>query len=70
MPKIKTRRTLLKRVRITTTGKVMKKQNGNGHLKGKMDSSRKHRKHAQLAQPNRGHIKVLKKMLGKTGRGL
>ena len=70
MPKMKTRRTLLKRIKITKSGKLLKKQTGNGHLKVKKDTSAKFRKSKKLGQPNAGHVRVLKKMLGKFGKGL
>jgi len=67
MPKLKTKKTLVKRIRVTKTGKIMKKQNNMGHLKVKKSSSAKHRKKKLLQQKNRGHIKVLKRLLA--GRG-
>lgn len=70
MPKMKTRKTLLKRIRITKSGKILKKQTRNGHLKVKMDSSRKSRKSKLLSQPNAGHVKVLKRLLAKYGKGV
>lgn len=70
MPKIKTRKTLAKRVKITKTGKILKKQTRNGHLKRKMDTSRKNRKSKTLQQENEGHIKVLRKLLGQQGKGI
>lgn len=68
--KLKTKKTLMKRLRITRKGKMMKKQNGNRHLKIKQDSSRKERKNHTVMQPNAGHIKVIKKLLAKAGKDL
>lgn len=65
MPKLKTKKTLLKRVRVTGTGKLMKKQIRTGHLKVKWSSTKKFRKNMKLEQKNKGHIKKLKRMLGK-----
>lgn len=66
--KIKTRKTLTKRVKITKGGKILRKQTRNGHLKRKMDASRKNRKSQVTAQENAGHRKVIKKLLAKAGR--
>lgn len=70
MPKIKTRKTLLKRIRITKNGKVMKKSSQNGHLKVKSDSSMKSRKKKPSQMKGIGNIKTLKKLLAKRGKGL
>lgn len=70
MPKLKTKKTLIKRIKISKTGKIVKKQSSIGHLKAKRDSSRKSRKKNLLTQTNRGHIKIFKKLLGKQGRNI
>jgi ribosomal protein L35 len=70
MPKLKTRKTLIKRVRITSTGKVIRKQTNIGHLKTKWDSSRSSRKHGIVAQSNKGHKKLFRKLLAKAGKGI
>lgn len=70
MPKIKTRRTLLKRIRITRTGKVMKRKVGLKHLKIKASSGQKTRSKGLKVL---GSAKIqgnFKKMLGKHGRSL
>ncbi len=61
--KMKTNKTLLKRVKITKTGKLMKKSVGMGHLKEKKSNSMKLRKSLIIEQKNRGHKKMFKKML-------
>jgi hypothetical protein len=48
----------------------MKKQSSTGHLKSKWSASKKSRKNATLAQENKGHISVFKKLLGKLGKGI
>lgn len=63
MPKLKTKKTLLKRIKITKNGKILRAQIGNGHLKVKRHSRRKHRKANEAVQSNKGHIIKLKKML-------
>lgn len=65
MPKIKTKKTLQKRIRVTKSGKILKKQVRTGHLKVKWGSNKKHRKAKMKVQPNKGHIKKLKVMVGK-----
>ena len=66
--KIKTRKTLQKRVKITKTGKIMKKSIGMGHLKEKKSSPRKTRNTGRTEQTNAGHRKMFKKMLNKHGK--
>ncbi len=70
MPKIKTKKTILKRIRITRKGKILKKNTRMGHLKIKFDASRKSRKSNIVSQDNKGHIKVIRKLVGKHGKGL
>ncbi|OGC50138.1 hypothetical protein A3A69_01465 [candidate division WWE3 bacterium RIFCSPLOWO2_01_FULL_37_15] len=68
MPKVKTKKTLIKRIKITKRGKVLKKQNSNAHLKVKMSSSRKLRKKKVLTMNDKGHSKIFKKLLAKAGK--
>lgn len=68
--KIKTKKTLIKRIRVSKGGKILKKQSNTGHLKRKWSASRKSRKRSSLVQHNAGHIKVMKKLLGKLGKGI
>lgn len=63
MPKIKTKKTLTKRIKITKNGKLVRKQIGTGHLKVKWDASKKHRKARRLTIQNKGNIKNLKRLL-------
>jgi ribosomal protein L35 len=70
MPKIKTRKTLLKRMRITKRGKIMRKSSRIGHLKERSDSSTKSRKKNTTRLTNTGQIRVFKKLLAKYGRGV
>jgi ribosomal protein L35 len=70
MPKIKARKTLLKRIRITKNGKVMRKSSRIGHLKEKSDSSTRSRKKNLIRLTNSGQLKRFKKLLMKRGRGL
>jgi ribosomal protein L35 len=68
MPKVKTKKTLTKRIKITKGGKILKKQSRTGHLKSKWSSSKKSRKTKRLTQHNKGHKDVIKKLLGKYGK--
>ena len=62
--KLKTKKTLAQRVKITKTGKILKKQVRTGHLKRKWSTNKKHRKNKTKSQKNSGHIKLFKRMLG------
>lgn len=64
---MKTRKTLKKRVKITKSGKIMKKQNDTGHLKRKWGASKKNRKTGREAITSKGYRKKIKKMLAKSG---
>jgi large subunit ribosomal protein L35 len=68
MPKLKTRKTLKKRVKVTKTGKLLKKQVRTGHLMSKMDAARRSRKARRVIQTDIGHIRMLKKLLGKLAK--
>lgn len=68
MPKIKTKKTLVKRIKITKTGKILKKQTDTGHLKKKWTAPKKSRKNKVKEQKNIGHRKIFKKMLGSAGK--
>jgi ribosomal protein L35 len=70
MPKLKTKKTLKKRIRVTKKGKIIKKQTRIGHLKRKWSTNHKFRKKKRESQDNIGHKKVIKKLLGKLGKGI
>jgi large subunit ribosomal protein L35 len=70
MPKLKSKKTLLKRIKITGTGKIIKKQTRIGHLKRKWSTNRKFRKRRLDVQENKGHIKVFRQLLGKLSKGV
>lgn len=63
MPKMKTRKSALKRFKITKTGKIMRRRSFTGHLKVKKSSKRiRNLKHAVVLE---GHYaKRLRKALG------
>lgn len=64
----KTKKTLMKRVKITKNGKIMHKQTRLGHLKRKMDASRKERKNTMILQTHSANVKRFKNLLSKAGR--
>jgi len=64
MPKLKTKKTLTKRIKLTKKGKMLRKQIDTGHLKRKWSTNKKHRKNKSKLIGNKGHQKKFKKMLG------
>ncbi len=64
MPKMKTHRGAAKRVKVTGTGRLRRKQAGKGHLKlaKGQDRFRRLKGDADLAP---GDAKVMKKLLGR-----
>lgn len=62
MPKLKTRKSVSKRIKITSTGKFLKGSIDNSHLKRKEDSSSKARK-ARKTEISKGFAKRMKKMM-------
>ena len=68
MPKLKTRKTLMKRIKITKKGKVVRKQSQIGHLKVKWDASKHSRKGRRGTIGSKAKTNTFKKLLGKAGR--
>lgn len=68
MPKLKTKKTAIKRVKITKTGKILRKQVRTGHLKRKWSTNKRHRKTSRSDVSNRGHKKIFKKLLKGHGK--
>jgi ribosomal protein L35 len=64
----KTKKTLIKRVKITKGGKILKKQNQTGHLNRKNDANKGHRKDRIEEVTAKGYRKKIKRMLAKHGR--
>jgi len=65
MPKMKTKKTLLKRVKITKGGKMLKRHIKNSHLKVKLGSNAKYRKNRNSIIESAGYRKMFRKLLGK-----
>lgn len=63
MPKLKTNKALAKRVRVSKTGKILRKHSGKSHLNSSLSPKRRRqlRKTAQVAA---GFRKRIKRALG------
>jgi ribosomal protein L35 len=70
MPKQKTKKTLTKRIRITKTGKVLKKKLRTSHLKSKWNTNKRHRKAGTEEVTGKGYKKMFKKLLAKQGKNI
>lgn len=64
MTKQKTRKSLVKRFRITKNGKVMRTQGSKRHLNAKKSSKRK-RRLTGMIETDKVHAKKIRKVLGK-----
>ena len=64
MPKQKTRKSIIKRFKITKTGKVLRLQGFKRHLNVKK-SSRKKRRLGRLIETKKVYAKKIRKILGK-----
>lgn len=63
MPKLKTKKSVAKRFKITGTGKVMHYGAGGSHLLAKKTSKRKRRIKRTSVLKNKGDIKTVKRLL-------
>ncbi len=70
MPKLKTRKTLLKRIKVTKKGKFMKKVIGMGHLKVKTSVDRKATKTKLNEEKSSGNKRRFRKLLAKHSKGI
>ncbi len=64
MPKVKTRKSLTKRFRITKKGKVLRRQGFRRHLNAKK-SSKKKRALKRVILVDKSHARKIRKILGK-----
>lgn len=60
---MKTKKTAAARIKITKSGKILKKAVMSGHLKRKWSTNKRHRKSGYSVQENKGHINIFKKLL-------
>ncbi len=63
MGKLKTKKSVAKRFKITGTGKIMHYGAGGSHLLSKKSSKRKRRIKKAKVLKNKGDIKVIKRLL-------
>ncbi len=70
MPKMKTKKTAIKRIKITKSGKLLKKKIRTSHLKSKWTTNRRHRKASGSSVENIGHKNIYKKLLNKLAKGV
>ncbi len=70
MPKLKTKKTLKKRVKVTGSGKIMVKHGRSGHLKRKYSADRKNRKKGYKKLEANAFKKKIKQLLGKKGSNI
>jgi ribosomal protein L35 len=70
MPKLKTRKTLLRRIKISHNGKITKRKVGLKHLKVGLMTNRLQRSNASSEFKNKKIKARFKKMLGKYGKKL
>jgi len=69
MPKMKTKKTAAKRVKITKGGKIMRKKVRTSHLKSKWTTNRRQRKAGRSEVENIGHKKIFQQLLNKYLKG-
>ena len=63
MGKLKTKKTLIKRVKISKNGKIVKKATSSSHNKRKWSASKRFRKLRESLIDTRGIVKKIKKLL-------
>jgi ribosomal protein L35 len=63
MGKLKTKKTLIKRVKISKNGKIVKKATASSHNKRKWSASKRFRKLRESLIDTRGIVKKIKKLL-------
>lgn len=62
MPKQKPHKGLLKRVKLSATGKILRRQAGKGHLMT-TKSSRRRRRLSKVAQVHPTNVKTIRRLL-------
>jgi len=65
MPKVKTKKILTKRIRVTKKGKVLRRQSFGRHLNVKKSSKRK-RRLGRVVETKKVHARKIRKVLGKS----
>ncbi len=64
MPKMKTNKAVAKRIKVTGTGKLMRRMPGAGHLRSRKSPSRR-RRFRRPRSVSRGFTKIARRMLGR-----
>jgi len=64
MPKMKTNKAVAKRIKITSSGKILRRRSGSGHLKSTKTPNRIRRFRKDVALSS-GFAKIARKMVGK-----
>ena len=62
MPKLKPHKGLLKRVKVTATGKIIRRQANKGHLMASKNSARR-RRLGRVVQMDKTNMKTMRRML-------
>jgi ribosomal protein L35 len=70
MPKLKTKKTASKRIKITKGGKLIRKKVRTSHLKSKWTTNRRLRKVGGGEVKNIGHKRIFRQLLNKHLKGL
>lgn len=63
MPKGKTRKSIAKRVKVTGTGRLLRRKPGSGHLKSRK-TSKQLRSYRKTTEVPKGFRRQVKRMLG------
>ncbi len=64
MPKMKTNKAVAKRIKITGTGKMLRKRPGSSHLKSRKNNKQLRRFRKDVGLPA-GWVRTARRMLGK-----
>jgi large subunit ribosomal protein L35 len=62
MPKMKARKGLLKRFKVTGTGKIKRRNSGGGHLLSNKTSKQKRKIHGTAIVPGKAAVHIRKQM--------
>ena len=63
MPKQKTRKSIAKRVKVTGTGKILRRKPGSGHLKSRK-TAKQLRSYRKTTEVPKGFQRQIKRLLG------
>ena len=66
MPKQKTNKSLAKRIKVTGSGKLMRRRPCSGHLKS-VKSPRQNRRYRKSAELPKSYVQTIRTLLGRSG---